>query len=62
MPALTPKEALGSFQKAFRPGAPYREYTKADDDRLSSAPLYSRCHMPASGLQSHCRSNVKVSG
>jgi len=35
MPALTPKEALGLFQKGFRSGDRYREYTKADDDRLA---------------------------
>jgi len=35
MPRLTPKESLESFQKAFRSGARYREYTQADDDRLA---------------------------
>jgi hypothetical protein len=35
MPLPTPQEALESFEKAFPSGAPYREYTKADDERLT---------------------------
>jgi hypothetical protein len=35
MPALTPQEALESFQKAFRSGVRYRQYSQADDDRLA---------------------------
>ena len=35
MPALTPNEALKLFQKGFRAGVRYREYTKSDDKRLA---------------------------